>query len=232
MNKKSAIATLISALLLSSSIFSAVPANASDDDDKEQKTGITQVHDQDHDDDLEKKVREEIKRKYGQREHLQMPPLVVRLKKSENRPEKYPSQSESESESDSDSVSSTETDATFGGASMGQDGDVVVSGGGVGTSENSGSYDSNSTFGSASLSNLVVTVPQTANTSETIAVLPKSAQNISVLVGEPIEISSIRYTIKTPAERFIEAASFGLFAMLISALGLAAVVGSRAIRRK
>lgn len=230
MNKKSAIAALISALLLSSSIFSAVPANASDDDDKEQKTGIIQVHDQDHDDDLEKKVREEIKRKYGQREHLQMPPLVVRLKKSENRPEKYPSQSETESESDP--VSSTETNAIFGGASMGQDGDVVVSGGGVGASDDSDSFDSNTTFGSASLSNLVVTVPQTANTSETIAVLPKSAQNISVLVGEPIEISSIRYTIKTPAERFIEAASFGLFAMLISALGLAAVVGSRAIRRK
>ena len=226
MNKKSVSAVLISAIVFSSALFSAAPATASDDDEGDEIELYQEVG-QDHDD-LEKKVRDEIKRKYGPREHLQMPPLVVRPKKIQaNLGETPKTQSSKTQKTELEDDSDDSAGASVGGASLS---------GPESSEQNSTSSGSNSeddqVFGSASLSNLEATIPQVSNTTNTVTVVPKTAENITVFVGEPIEISSIRYTLKTPAEKFVEAASFGLIAMLISALGLAAVVSSRAIRRK
>ena len=207
MNKKSVSAVLISAIVFSSALFSAVPATASDDDEGDE-IELYQDVDQDHED-IEKKVRDEIKRKYGPREHLQMPPLVVRLKQERSKTEDSHKSQEIEAQ-DSDAGES-------GGQSFADD------------DESGGQSFSNASLG---VENLVVTIPQSASTNKSVAVVPTDVQNMSVVVGSPVEISSIRYTLKTPAEKFVEAASFGLIAMLISALGLAAVVSSRAIRRK
>lgn len=48
----------------------------------------------------------------------------------------------------------------------------------------------------------------------------------------PIEISNARFTKRTPAEVFIQAAQIGMYAMAIGAIVLGLVAGSRAIRRR
>jgi hypothetical protein len=48
----------------------------------------------------------------------------------------------------------------------------------------------------------------------------------------PIDISKVKFTRKTPADVFIQAAQVGLYAMAGGALVLSAIAASRAIRRK
>lgn len=212
MNKKSLSAVLISAIVFSSALFSAAPATASDDDEGYETELFQDLEKEQHD--IEKKVRDEIKRKYGPREHVQMPPLVVRLKQERSETEDFQKSQEIEAH-DSDAHDS---DAAESGVQSFSD-----------AAESGGQSFSDASLG---VENLVVTIPQSASTNKSVALVPTDVQNMSVVVGSPIEISSIRYTLKTPAEKFVEAASFGLIAMLISALGLAAVVSSRVIRRK
>jgi hypothetical protein len=96
----------------------------------------------------------------------------------------------------------------------------------AGTSSQSSS-GSNQTVGKATAGFIAV---NPAAKGSVVAV--KSGTMVNPQQNTAIDLSTVNFTKKTPADVFIQAAQVGLYAMAAGALVLSAVAASRAIRRK
>jgi hypothetical protein len=53
-----------------------------------------------------------------------------------------------------------------------------------------------------------------------------------VVIGQQMDLTKVRIQSKTPAERFLDAALFGLAAMAAGAIALGAMAASKVLRRR
>jgi len=225
MKAKSIGALLISGLVAFSALFASAPASASDlDDEKDSSQSVDspspfkssrpkptsksvesyQFEDDDDDDD---EFDQRVKKKYGSRDHLSVPPLVVKPG--------YDDDDADDDEDDDSYVAEDEDEATVESNSK-----LSSAGRSVSQSET-----------------LSVTTPQLSsvetNSGAVAAVSGSSLQTTqNIQTGQKMDLTQVKIQSKTPAERFMDAALVGLAAMGAGAIGLGAMASSKALRRR
>ena len=236
MRKIAPAAFLLAGILVFGGLFVSTPAHADDDEDETSTSEVSpaplqtqnpKVHSPKGPNPLrepkEHIKRRELEQKYGKEGRLSLPPLVIRPKRDTDDVAEG-SAFEIEDEDDEDSatgspssnnqvVSGTTNKATAGSAT-------------AGTSDQSSS-GSNQTVGKATAGFIAV---NPAAKGSVVAV--KSGTMVNPQQNTAIDLSTVNFTKKTPADVFIQAAQVGLYAMAAGALVLSAVAASRAIRRK
>lgn len=236
MRKIAPAAFLLAGILVFGGLFVSTPAHADDDEDETSTSEVSpaplqtqnpKVHSPKGPNPLrepkEHIKRRELEQKYGKEGRLSLPPLVIRPKRDTDDVAEG-SAFEIEDEDDEDSatgspssnnqvVSGTTNKATAGSATAG-----------VSDQSSSGS---NQTLGKATAGFIAV---NPAAKGSVVAV--KSGTMVNPQQNTAIDLSTVNFTKKTPADVFIQAAQVGLYAMAAGALVLSAVAASRAIRRK
>ena len=236
MRKIAPAAFLLAGILVFGGLFVSTPAHADDDEDETSTSEVSpaplqtqnpKVHSPKGPNPLrepkEHIKRRELEQKYGKEGRLSLPPLVIRPKRDTDDVAEG-SAFEIEDEDDEDSatgspssnnqvVSGTANKATAGSATAG-----------VSDQSSSGS---NQTVGKATAGFIAV---NPAAKGSVVAV--KSGTMVNPQQNTAIDLSTVNFTKKTPADVFIQAAQVGLYAMAAGALVLSAVAASRAIRRK
>ena len=236
MRKIAPAAFLLAGILVFGGLFVSTPAHADDDEDETSTSEVSpaplqtqnpKVHSPKGPNPLrepkEHIKRRELEQKYGKEGRLSLPPLVIRPKRDTDDVAEG-SAFEIEDEDDEDSatgspssnnqvVSGTANKATAGSAT-------------AGTSDE-GSSGSNQTVGKASAGFIAVNPAAKGS-----GVAVNSGTMVNPQQNTAIDLSTVNFTKKTPADVFIQAAQVGLYAMAAGALVLSAVAASRAIRRK
>lgn len=237
MRKTAPAAFLISGILVFGGLFTATPAHADDEDENETSTSqvspapLQTQNPKVHSPKVPKEPKEprehikrrELEQKYGKEGRLSLPPLVIRPKRdtdevSESSAFEIEDEDDESSASGSPSssnevVAGTANKATAGSATAGTSG-AIPSG-------------SNETVGSASAGFIAVN-PVAKDSVVTV----KSGTMVNPQQNTAIDLSTVNFTKKTPADAFIQAAQVGLYAMAAGAFALSLVAVSRAIRRK
>jgi hypothetical protein len=214
MRKTAPAAFLISGILVFGGLFTATSAHADDEDENETSTSQVspaplqtqnpKVH--------SPKVPKEPKEP---REHIKRRELEQKYGK-EGRLSLPPLVIRPKRDTDEVSESSAfefEDEATAGSATAGTAGAI--------------SSGSNETVGSASAGFIAVN-PVAKDSVVTV----KSGTMVNPQQNTAIDLSTVNFTKKTPADAFIQAAQVGLYAMAAGAFALSLVAVSRAIRRK
>ena len=234
MRKIAPAAFLLSGILVFGSLFMASPALA-DDDDQTSSSEMTPAPLQTQNPKVHspkvpkepKEPREHIKRreleqKYGKEGRLSLPPLVIRPKRD----------TDEVSGSTAFEIDDEDDETPAGSATNGTDG-LDLSGSankataGSSIAGTAGSSGSNATLGNASAGFIAVN-PVAKDSVVTV----KSGTMVNPHQNTAIDLSTVKFTKKTPADTFIQAAQVGLYAMAAGALALSLLAVSRAIRRK
>jgi hypothetical protein len=237
MRKIAPAAFLISGILVFGGLFTAIPAQADDDEDEETSSEVLvtpvptptakepKLDKVPHEPKVPKELKEpkeikepgdkrdQLKLKYGKESRLSLPPLVIRPKRVTD---EVTETAEVDDDQDDDSDSSSKTS---GAASAGSAPAVTSSG-----SDSSGS---DASVGNASAGFIAVN-PAAKDSLVTV----KSGTLVNPKQNTAIDLTTVEFTKKTPADAFIQAAQVGLYAMAAGAVVLSAVAASRAIRRK
>lgn len=163
--------------------------------------------------------RHELEQKYGKEGRLSLPPLVIRPKRDTDEVANNSGVNIQDSDDDSNSDSGVVDGAVSGAASAGSET--------ASTNGSSKSSESDAKVGKSSAG--FIAVNPAANGS---VVTVKSGTMVDPKQNTAIDISNVKFSKKTPADVFIQAAQVGLYAMAAGALALSLLAASRAIRRK
>jgi hypothetical protein len=223
MKAKSIGALLISGLFAFSALFASAPASASDfDDEKDSSQSVEspspfkssrpkptsksvesyEFEDDDKDDDEEFDQR--VKKKYGSRDHLSVPPLVVK-----------PGHDDDDDDDEEVDAYKAETESAVESTSQ-------ISSAGKSVSQ------------SETLSVTTPQLSSAVSNSGTVATVAGSSLQTTqdIQTGQKMDLTQVKIQSKTPAERFMDAALVGLAAMGAGAIGLGAMASSKALRRR
>jgi predicted RecA/RadA family phage recombinase len=241
MRKIAPAAFLLAGILVFGGLFVSTPAHADDDEDETSSSEVSpaplqtqnpKVHSPKGPNPLrepkEHIKRRELEQKYGKEGRLSLPPLVIRPKRDTDDVAEG-SAFELEDEDDEGSATgspSSNGEVVTGTANKATAGSATAGSAANGTSGQSSS-GSNQTVGKASAGFIAV---NPAAKGSVVAV--KSGTMVNPQQNTAIDLSTVNFTKKTPADVFIQAAQVGLYAMAAGALVLSAVAASRAIRRK
>jgi hypothetical protein len=225
MRKSAPVAFLAAGFLIFTGLIAAAPAYADDEEDDTSSevievgdNGKVEVHLPHPPKPVEQK-RKELEEKYGKQGRLSVPPLVIRPMRDTDDMANEPADS-----ADTDDVAagtSAGTGLVTGGKVNGA-GAKVVGGQPV--------TDTNSPLGVASARFIAIN-PVSAGTEGAPGVAGQGRQ-VNPEQNTAIDISTINFTRKTPADAFIQSAAVGLYAMAAGAVVLAIFAATRAIRRK
>lgn len=207
MRKLAPVAFMTAGFLLLGGLVLSAPAHADDEDDSRDSSKIVPAPKQPGPKPtgpMGEQKRKELEDKYGKQGHLSLPPLVIRPKRESD---------ELSESSETDELEAEEGEAFTGaGATGGSSSTKGASTGGAGVAAQS----------------FISTNPATNSTQ----ILGSSGTAVNPERNIPIDISSVKFSRKTPADTFIQAAQVGLYAMAAGAFALSLVAVSRAIRRK
>ena len=231
MRKIAPAAFLLTGILVFGGLFISTPAHAADEDESSTaevspaplQTQNPKVHSPKAPKPLrepkEHIKRRELEQKYGKEGRLSLPPLVIRPKRdTDDVSEGSAFEVEEDDAENGEVISGTTNKATAGSATTGSATN--------GTSDQSSSASSESV---AKASAGFIAVNPAAKGS---VVEVKSGTMVNPQQNTAIDLSTVNFTKKTPADVFIQAAQVGLYAMAAGALVLSLVAASRAIRRK
>lgn len=217
MRKSAPVAFLLAGFLVFGGLFTASPAFAEDDENEDSTSEVIEVDspptvhlpkpapglNQAPKPESEKK-RKELKEKYGKKDRLALPPLVIRPIRDTD---------DLEAEEDQDD----EEDSTIAGSTVRQ----------TPAPDSANNAGVSGSVGIASAGFIAIN-PVSASNAGNAA----SGRAVNPEQSNPIDISQIKFSRKTPAEVFIQASQVGLYAMAVGAVALGLVAASRAIRRK
>lgn len=223
--RKSAPVALLAAGFLIFTGLAAAPAYADDEEDDSTSevvevgdNGKVETHLPRPPKPVEEK-RKELEKKYGKQGRLSVPPLVIRpMRDTDDVAE--------------DAADSNDTDdaavGTAGGTILGTDGKVNGAGAKI-----IGGQPLTGTSGPVGAANSKFIAINPVSAGETG--LPGAAgagRQVNPEQNTAIDISTVNFTRKTPADAFIQSAAVGLYAMAAGAVALAIFAATRAIRRK
>ena len=236
MRKIAPAAFLLAGILVFGGLFVSTPAHADDDEDETSTSEVSpaplqtqnpKVHSPKGPNPLrepkEHIKRRELEQKYGKEGRLSLPPLVIRPKRDTD---DVAEGSAFEVEDEDDEGSATGSPSSNNQIVSGTANKATAGSATAGVSDQSSS-GSNQTLGKATAGFIAV---NPAAKGSVVAV--KSGTMVNPKQNTAIDLSTVNFTKKTPADVFIQAAQVGLYAMAAGALVLSAVAASRAIRRK
>ena len=207
MRKLAPVAFMTAGFLLLGGLVLSAPAHADDEDDSKGSSKVVPAPKQPGPKPtgpMGEQKRKELEDKYGKQGHLSLPPLVIRPKRESD---------ELSESSETDELEAEEGEAFTGaGATGGSSSSKGASTGGAGVAAQS----------------FISTNPATNSTQ----ILGSSGTAVNPERNIPIDISSVKFSRKSPADTFIQAAQVGLVAMGVGAVALTVVAATRSIRRK
>ncbi len=213
MRKSAPVAFLLAGFLVLAGLFTASPAFADDEEDEDSTSEVVEVDTPltvhppkpSHAPKPEgEKKRKELEEKYGKKDRLALPPLVIRPIRDTD---------DLEAEADEDD----EDDSTVAGSTVHQ----------TPAPDSTAAAGVSGSVGIASAGFIAIN-PVSASNAGNAA----SGRAVNPEQSNPIDISQVKFSRKTPAEVFIQASQVGLYAMAVGAVALGLVAASRAIRRK
>ena len=213
MRKSAPVAFLLAGFLVFAGLFTASPAFADDEEDEDSTSEVVEVDTPltvhppkpSHAPKPEgEKKRKELEEKYGKKDRLALPPLVIRPIRDTD---------DLEAEADEDD----EDDSTVAGSTVHQ----------TPAPDSTAAAGVSGSVGIASAGFIAIN-PVSASNAGNAA----SGRAVNPEQSNPIDISQVKFSRKTPAEVFIQASQVGLYAMAVGAVALGLVAASRAIRRK
>jgi len=207
MRKLAPVAFMTAGFLLIGGLVLSAPAHADDEDDSRESSTIVPAPKQPGPKPtvpMGEQKRKELEDKYGKQGHLSLPPLVIRPKR--------------ESDELSESSETNELEAEEGEAFTG-----------AGATGGSSSTKGASTGGAGVAAQSFISTNPATNSTQ---ILGSSGTAVNPERNIPIDISSVKFSRKTPADTFIQAAQVGLVAMGVGAVALTVVAATRSIRRK
>jgi len=234
MRKIAPAAFLLTGVLVFGGLFLATPAQAEDEDAVSSSDSLStpnpeipKVHREPREPKEQKEKhtkRHELEQKYGKAGRLSVPPLVIRPKRDTDEVANSSDLNIQDFDQDSNSDSAADLGKVDGAAS----GAASAGSGSAGTvGSPKGSSGSDAKVGIAGAG--FIAINPAANGS---VVSVKSGTMVDPQQNTAIDISKVKFTKKTPADVFIQAAQVGLYAMAAGALALSLLAASRAIRRK
>lgn len=215
MRKSAPVAFLLAGFLVFGGLFTASPAFAEDDENDDSTSEVVEVDSPptvhppkpSHAPKPEgEKKRKELEEKYGKKDRLALPPLVIR-----------PIRDTDDLEAEADEDDEDEEDSSVAGSSVRQ----------TPAPQNPMVSEVSGSVGIASAGFIAIN-PVSASNAGNAA----SGRAVNPEQSNPIDISQVKFSRKTPAEVFIQASQVGLYAMAVGAVALGLVAASRAIRRK
>lgn len=217
MRKSAPVAFLLAGFLVLGGLFTASPAFAEDDENEDSTSEVVEVGSpptihppkptpgaSHAPRPVGEKKRKELEEKYGKKDRLALPPLVIR-----------PIRDTDDLEAEADE--NDEDDSTVAGSTVRQ----------TPAPDSTADSGASGSVGIASAGFIAIN-PVSASNAGNAA----SGRAVNPEQSNPIDISQVKFSRKTPAEVFIQASQVGLYAMAVGAVALGLVAASRAIRRK